>query len=381
MAIRSIAQLKAWFRRGMHPTQEQFADLIDSYVHKEDGGMTITQVAGLAERLNGKYPQESGDMLETGQTKLRKEFDTHVAASDTRMAGIIDDVTMLKDADDRQQGEIDALHETAVFKDDMGAPGGVTPLDNTGKVSARYLPSYVDDVVEFGYVGSVNPDRVQYVTAPPEINTEDYPYNVWLSGGGIVEYVTELNRFAMVYRLNGNQEIVTYFVQTEWDGMDVLGEPTGTGVAPVKGKIYVSDSGKMYRWCGTCLCEIPQMPQLELGSGYGQAFPGSDGKRLKEAVDALTKKVLALECKMERVTEMSLQTETEEPYASLEDALAYMMSLEQDLPGIFMPGMRIVFRMADGDGSRWVTYRFWEGPNEEWDPSMPECWELVTANV
>ena len=31
MAIRSIAQLKAWFKRGLYPTQEQFHDWLEQF--------------------------------------------------------------------------------------------------------------------------------------------------------------------------------------------------------------------------------------------------------------------------------------------------------------------------------------------------------------
>ncbi len=60
MPIRSIAQLKAWFRRGKYPTEEQFADWLDSYVHKEESKISIAQVEGLPEQLNGKYAATAG---------------------------------------------------------------------------------------------------------------------------------------------------------------------------------------------------------------------------------------------------------------------------------------------------------------------------------
>lgn len=64
MPIRSISQLKAWFRRGKYPTEEQFADWLDSYVHKEESKIPIAQVEGLPEQLNGKYAATAGQELE-----------------------------------------------------------------------------------------------------------------------------------------------------------------------------------------------------------------------------------------------------------------------------------------------------------------------------
>lgn len=62
MAIRTVAQLKAWFRRGQYPTEGQFGDLIDSFRHKDDG-VAIIDVAGLAEALNGKYERSEGEAM------------------------------------------------------------------------------------------------------------------------------------------------------------------------------------------------------------------------------------------------------------------------------------------------------------------------------
>ena len=54
MATKSLAQLKARFRRGMYPTEEDFADLMDSLFHKTDDVIPIGSVGTLAERLNRK---------------------------------------------------------------------------------------------------------------------------------------------------------------------------------------------------------------------------------------------------------------------------------------------------------------------------------------
>ena len=54
MALRSITQLKTWFRKGAYPLASQFADWMDSYWHKEEK-IPIDSVEQLAEQLNGKY--------------------------------------------------------------------------------------------------------------------------------------------------------------------------------------------------------------------------------------------------------------------------------------------------------------------------------------
>ncbi|TGG40954.1 hypothetical protein EZ315_09865 [Duncaniella freteri] len=64
MAIRTIAQLKAWFRRGKYPTEEQFADWLDSYVHKEESIIPVIQVEGASGAAQQKYVASEGHELE-----------------------------------------------------------------------------------------------------------------------------------------------------------------------------------------------------------------------------------------------------------------------------------------------------------------------------
>lgn len=77
MAIRSIAQLKAWFKRGSYPTEAQFADWIDSFFHKEDK-VLISSVEGLSGRLNDKYARTDGEELERKHQRLAESFEVHV---------------------------------------------------------------------------------------------------------------------------------------------------------------------------------------------------------------------------------------------------------------------------------------------------------------
>ena len=44
--------LKNWFRKGLTPTQEQFADMLDSFFHKTDDTIPMDRVPGLGARLN-----------------------------------------------------------------------------------------------------------------------------------------------------------------------------------------------------------------------------------------------------------------------------------------------------------------------------------------
>ena len=62
MAIRTIAQLKAWFRKGLYPTESQFADWLDSYRHKQET-IAMSEVTGLTSALNKKYNNSEAETL------------------------------------------------------------------------------------------------------------------------------------------------------------------------------------------------------------------------------------------------------------------------------------------------------------------------------
>ena len=133
MAIRSIAQLKAWFKRGLYPTQEQFHDWLDSFLHKEDK-IAPSSVDGLTDQLNGKYPDADGKLLEQKTAELEDQLNTHEQYSEEKFGTIYD--------------RLDELDETKIDKAVIGQPGGVAELDETGRVPSGQLPSFVDDVLE-----------------------------------------------------------------------------------------------------------------------------------------------------------------------------------------------------------------------------------------
>ena len=113
MAIRLRSTLKQWFKRGKYPLEEQFADWIDSFLHKTEDKLPLANVEGLPEQLNANYDHASGVALEKKHNALRTEFDQHTAAAAEEFKRISDDIDDLQAEDERQQGEIDAL-ETEV---------------------------------------------------------------------------------------------------------------------------------------------------------------------------------------------------------------------------------------------------------------------------
>lgn len=63
MPTKNLAQLKAWFRKGMYPTESNFIDFMDSFFHKTDDIIPISAVGTLAERLNRKLDSADADEL------------------------------------------------------------------------------------------------------------------------------------------------------------------------------------------------------------------------------------------------------------------------------------------------------------------------------
>lgn len=133
MAISNIAQLKAWFKRGMRPTAAQFADWMDSYWHREEK-IDIASIDQLPEQLNGKYPDSDGKQLERKTAELEENLTTHEQYSEEKFGTIYD--------------RLEELDETKIDKAAIGQADGVAGLDSQGRVPASQLPSYVDDVLE-----------------------------------------------------------------------------------------------------------------------------------------------------------------------------------------------------------------------------------------
>lgn len=104
MATQTTAQLKAWFRKGMYPTEAQFADLVDSFRHRNEK-VGLPDVDGLAEALNTKYDRSEASELEA-------RMDRNDAAVE-RMEDVQEnqslEISAIHRIDEAQQAELDAL--------------------------------------------------------------------------------------------------------------------------------------------------------------------------------------------------------------------------------------------------------------------------------
>lgn len=137
-----------------------------------------------------------------------------------------------------------------------------TPQLDAGLIPSSYLPSYVDDVIE--YVKEVNGSNwktdAAVTTSPGNL--------IWCAAAS--EYAEEYYR-----------KFVRNTNMTE-NGLTI--------VEPEPGKIYVNtNNDKTYRWSGSNLVEISK--SIGLGETASTAYPGNKGKSLETEIDSLETKI------------------------------------------------------------------------------------------
>ena len=109
MAIRSITQLKTWFRKGAYPLASQFADWVDSYWHKEEK-IPINAVEQLADRLNGKYDVSQAKELQKQVENAIQE--TNTVRKDVKI--LYTNIEELEVEDERLDGRITSGDEATL---------------------------------------------------------------------------------------------------------------------------------------------------------------------------------------------------------------------------------------------------------------------------
>ena len=77
MSTQKRSVLKNWFRKGLTPTQAQFADAFDSFFHKNEDLIPLNNIEGLTAALENKKT-ELQDYLNTELTHAIEELDSRV---------------------------------------------------------------------------------------------------------------------------------------------------------------------------------------------------------------------------------------------------------------------------------------------------------------
>jgi hypothetical protein len=187
MAIKTLEAIKAWFRTGCFPSESQFSDAFDSFRHKSDP-IEITQSFqnALDEKADGEAFQghiidhENPHAVTKAQIGLSSVDNTSDAgkpvsidqknaldqkADVTTVQDHISDITNPHEVTKSQVG-LSAVDNTSdadkpvstaqatalalkINNNRIGAASGVAPLDSDSLIPAVYLPSYMDDVLEF----------------------------------------------------------------------------------------------------------------------------------------------------------------------------------------------------------------------------------------
>lgn len=150
-----------------------------------------------------------------------------------------------------------------INKNQKGAASGICPLNASSKVDAKYLPSYVDDVIEF----DINTD---FANISEIVNRPVYTNKTILANNKTIAPYTNT-----VIKTNNNTSI------SDWVYESIEAD-----------KIYVSrTTNKVYRWTGSGFAEIGPA-SVVIGEIAGTAYDGAKGKELKTLVDSLPSTLL-----------------------------------------------------------------------------------------
>lgn len=157
-------------------------------------------------------------------------------------------------------GLSNVTNDAQVKRSEMGKANGVAPLDEHFRIPSEYLPSYVDEVLE--YKGNVSGVTIQLASSTAPVS---------------VHFDTTKKAFVV----KGEKDKY-YSLWAEKSGIpaaEAFGTPSGTeGVIPTAGKIYVDTAtNKTYRWSGSGLAEISA--SLALGTTSSTAFRGDYGNK------------------------------------------------------------------------------------------------------
>lgn len=355
MAITTTEKLKRYFKRGAYPTEQEFGNLIDSFVHKADE-IDPARIRGLAEALNALINQtgNNGDLIEA----LRE-----------RMASMGPDLDDLKMAvDDMVASE--------------GQPEGLAPLDAAGKVPAKHLPSYVDDVVEIDNL-MTGSDGITFGAVADEYKDND---SYMLSDLGVWYYVPEraFCRFTRVYR--GSNQAAAY-MDPAGEGCAELGDVDADGkVCPVAGKIYVSrEDGNGYRWSGSRLVLLGPAP-LVIGTVAGTAMDGALGHQVMQLAQKVDNAVQRLEAFVKEgghVLNINTATMQDTAFESWSAALAavpveYGAEDYWDQTALWpLPGAEVTALITTADGDKWQRWRYTPGETDWSEFANPLLWTYV----
>ena len=152
-----------------------------------------------------------------------------------------------------------------INKNQKGAASGICPLNASSKVDAKYLPSYVDDVMDF-------------TTSTNFANTSEIIGHIAYTNQVIITGSTTVNPYKnKIIKLNANTSV------NDWVYEDLVAD-----------KIYCNTTNNStYRWSGTALA--PLGAGVVIGEVTGTAYDGGKGKAVTDIVATLPTKLVDLQ--------------------------------------------------------------------------------------
>ena len=162
-------------------------------------------------------------------------------------------------------GIIEYSTDDFINKNQKGAASGICPLNASSKVDAKYLPSYVDDVMDF-------------TTSTNFANTSEIIGHIAYTNQVIITGSTTVNPYKnKIIKLNANTSV------NDWVYEDLVAD-----------KIYCNTTNNStYRWSGTALA--PLGAGVVIGEVTGTAYDGGKGKAVTDIVATLPTKLVDLQ--------------------------------------------------------------------------------------
>lgn len=162
-------------------------------------------------------------------------------------------------------GIIEYSTDDFINKNQKGAVSGICPLNASSKVDSKYLPSYVDDVMDFA-------TSTNFANTSKIIGHSVYTNQVIITGS------TTVNPYKnKIIKLNANTSV------NDWVYEDLVAD-----------KIYCNTTNNAaYRWSGTTLAPIGS--GVVIGEITGTAYDGAKGKAVTDIVATLPTKLVDLQ--------------------------------------------------------------------------------------
>lgn len=141
---------------------------------------------------------------------------------------------------------------------EKGKASGVCPLNSSSKVDSKYLPSYVDDVIDFT-------TNTNFANTSEIINRPAYNNQVIITGSTTVDPYKN-----KIIKLNANTKVGDWVIE------DLVAD-----------KIYCNTTDNtIWRWSGTTLVKI-ESGGVVIGEIEGTAYDGAKGKKVTDNVNTI----------------------------------------------------------------------------------------------